>query len=50
MSDKTPARPNSQWATGKRRAGKSKSEPRGFFRGAKVGPHAAPAPRRARRK
>lgn len=33
---KTPSRPGSQWATGKRRAGKSKAEARGFARGAKT--------------
>lgn len=41
MSDvKVPTRPGSQWATGKRREPKRyRSEPKGFFRGAKVTPH-----------
>ncbi len=33
---KTPTRPGSQWATGKRRRSKTKGEPKGFFRGAVV--------------
>lgn len=34
--EKTPVRSGSQRATGKRRSGKSKGEPKGFFRGAAV--------------
>jgi hypothetical protein len=33
---KTASRPGSQWATGKRRQGKSATEKKGFARGARV--------------
>lgn len=33
---KTPSRPGSQWATGKRRVAKRKPEKSGFSRGARV--------------
>ena len=33
---KVATRPGSQWATGKRRVGKHKSEPKGFARGART--------------
>jgi hypothetical protein len=35
---KTPTRPNSQWATGKRKQQKGFTEPKGFARGAQVKP------------
>lgn len=33
---KTPTRPNSQWATGRRRSGKPVKQFKGFARGARV--------------
>jgi hypothetical protein len=33
---KTPARPGSQWATGKRKQQKGYSQPKGFARGART--------------
>jgi len=34
--EKKPARPGSQWATGKRKQQKGISQPKGFARGARV--------------
>jgi hypothetical protein len=33
---KVASRPGSQWATGKRKQQKGKTEPKGFYRGARV--------------